>query len=189
VLFSYSPKTFNLDPKVAMTAVSPIVAGTLPFTPVTYSVLPALPAGLNLNTNTGAISGTPDSGTSQVATPYVVTAKNGVLAFNRNDTLTIAISGVVGILGSGHGLGQHVRIAGRNVDFNAPEATRDLRITISDLRGRNLAQRSIAWPSQASVDLTQSGSATAGLLLVRIECLDANGRVLGMIHRRVATLP
>ncbi len=43
--------------------------------PVTYSVLPALPAGLTLNTTTGILSGTPTA--QATSTTYVVTATQG----------------------------------------------------------------------------------------------------------------
>lgn len=190
VLFSYTPKVFNLAPKVAMTSVSPIVAGTLPFTPVTYVISPALPAGLGFNANTGAISGTPDSGTSQAPKKYVVTARNGVTAFNKADTLTITISGyVVGIADPSADPTQHLRFAGRSLAFNAPAETRDLHVTVSDLRGRVLMERAVNWPAQSAIDLAQNNSAATGLLLIRIEYRDAQGRMLGGVNRRLAALP
>lgn len=53
-----------------ITPLSPTVTGTV----ASYSVSPALPAGLSLNTTTGVISGTPT--TVQDATNYTVTATN-----------------------------------------------------------------------------------------------------------------
>ncbi len=57
-------------------------------TAVTYSVLPALPTGLTLNTATGIISGTPTALTASAN--YVVTATN--TGGFTTDTLTIAVN-------------------------------------------------------------------------------------------------
>lgn len=54
----------------AITPISPVVTGTV----VSYSVTPALPAGLTLNTTTGVISGTPTTNQGLVA--HIVTAQN-----------------------------------------------------------------------------------------------------------------
>jgi hypothetical protein len=54
----------------AISADTPTVTGTV----TSYSVSPALPAGLNLNTSTGAISGTPTAGAAQ--TTYTIIAAN-----------------------------------------------------------------------------------------------------------------
>jgi hypothetical protein len=54
----------------AMTSLSPTVTGTV----TGYSVSPALPAGLSLNTTSGAVSGTPTAITAQAT--YTITAKN-----------------------------------------------------------------------------------------------------------------
>ncbi|WGK94383.1 MULTISPECIES: putative Ig domain-containing protein [Flavobacterium] len=57
------------------TAITPIAAPTnVGGTPTSYSVSPALPTGLSLNTATGAITGTPTE--EVIATVYVVTATN-----------------------------------------------------------------------------------------------------------------
>jgi Putative Ig domain len=55
----------------AITPDTPTVTGTVS----SYSVSPALPAGLSLNTTNGAISGTPTAAMAQAA--YTVTATNG----------------------------------------------------------------------------------------------------------------
>jgi hypothetical protein len=54
----------------AMTSLTPTVTGTV----TGYSVSPALPAGLSLNTTSGAVSGTPTAITAQ--TTYTITATN-----------------------------------------------------------------------------------------------------------------
>lgn len=63
-----SPVTATVGSSV--TALSPTVTGTVS----SYSVTPALPAGLSLNTSTGAISGTPTAAAAQ--TTHTVTATN-----------------------------------------------------------------------------------------------------------------
>lgn len=63
-----SPTTANVG--TAMTALTPTVTGTV----TSYSVAPALPAGVALNTGTGVISGTPTAVAAQAA--YTITATN-----------------------------------------------------------------------------------------------------------------
>ncbi len=63
-----SPNTFTQG--VAITNLNPTVTGTV----TSYSVSPALPAGLSLNTSTGVISGTPTIVTATAT--YTVTASN-----------------------------------------------------------------------------------------------------------------
>ena len=53
-----------------ITALKPTVTGTV----TTYSVNPALPGGLSINSSTGVISGTPTAVTAK--TSYTVTASN-----------------------------------------------------------------------------------------------------------------
>ncbi|NGZ44610.1 hypothetical protein EWU23_08985, partial [Cytophagaceae bacterium 50C-KIRBA] len=54
-----------------ITALNPTVTGSVD----SYSILPALPTGLSINTTTGVISGTPTA--TSAATDYTVTATNG----------------------------------------------------------------------------------------------------------------
>jgi hypothetical protein len=63
-----TPQALRL--KSAITALSPTVSGTV----TSYSVAPALPAGLTLDTVTGQISGTPTQ--TSPATNYTITASN-----------------------------------------------------------------------------------------------------------------
>jgi PQQ-like domain/Putative Ig domain len=79
-----SPQTYALDTPII--PLSPSVVGKVS----TYSVLPALPAGLSLNGSTGQISGTPTAATA--ATTYTITAANsaGSAAFG----LSIAVVAV-----------------------------------------------------------------------------------------------
>ena len=76
----------NINARVgtAIGNVNPTVTGT----PTSYSIAPALPAGLSLNTTTGVISGTP-SATAASAT-YTVTATNA--GGSTTATLTIVVN-------------------------------------------------------------------------------------------------
>lgn len=64
--------------EVPITANTPTVTGD---TPMTYSVTPALPNGLNLNATSGAITGTPSATSAKAA--YTVTATNVVGSTTR----------------------------------------------------------------------------------------------------------
>jgi len=80
------PAPPNYTINVAITALNPTVNGSV----TSYTISPALPAGLSLNTTTGVISGTPTS--LQASTNYTVTAANGggmtsaIVAITVNDT-------------------------------------------------------------------------------------------------------
>ena len=68
---TYSPNTFTLTKGTAMTTTTPSNSGG---TVTSYSVSPSLPAGLSLDSSTGAISGTPTAVTSSAT--YTVNATN-----------------------------------------------------------------------------------------------------------------
>jgi hypothetical protein len=68
----------------AITSVNPTVTGT----PTSYSISPALPAGLSLNTTTGVISGTPS--VAAASSTYTVTATNA--GGSTTATLTVAVN-------------------------------------------------------------------------------------------------
>lgn len=79
---SYStPVTYTQN--TAITNNVPTVTGTV----TSYSILPALPAGLSLNTTTGIISGTPTE--ASAATNYVVTASNGAGSTTATINITV----------------------------------------------------------------------------------------------------
>ncbi|MGO8792145.1 MAG: putative Ig domain-containing protein [Terriglobia bacterium] len=82
---SYSSGTAVYTKGTAITANSPSSTGGAA---TSYSVSPALPAGLSLSTNTGVISGTPTAVTATAS--YTVTASNS--AGNTTATLTITVN-------------------------------------------------------------------------------------------------
>ena len=85
---TYSPSSFTLTKDTAMTTVTPTNSGG---TVVSYSVSPSLPAGLTLDTSTGAISGTPTAVTSSAT--YTVTATN--TGGTTTADLTIVVNDIV----------------------------------------------------------------------------------------------
>ena len=84
---SYSPNSFTLTKGTAMTTVTPTVSGG---TITSWSVSPSLPAGLSLDSSTGAISGTPRPFTSSAT--YTVTASNS--GGSTTDDVTIVVNDV-----------------------------------------------------------------------------------------------
>ena len=80
--YAAAAATYTIDEVI--TANAPTVTGSVE----SWSVSPALPAGLTLNTATGEITGTPT--VAQAATPYVVTATNS--AGSTTATITIAVT-------------------------------------------------------------------------------------------------
>ena len=85
----------------------------------TYSVSPALPAGLSLNTSTGVISGTPTTVTP--ATAYVVTATN--VAGNATAGLSITVNtGVISPSGLTYSVNPAVYTAGTPISTNTPSS-------------------------------------------------------------------
>lgn len=81
---SYGSAAFTFTTNVVARALTPSAGGG---TATTWSINPALPAGLTLDAGTGAISGTPT--TASAAASYVVTAQNS--GGNATVTLTIEV--------------------------------------------------------------------------------------------------
>jgi hypothetical protein len=76
--FSSGYTNATLTAGVAYTSATPVVTGGT--TPRSFSVSPALPAGLNLNSSTGVISGTPSSASPSTTYTVTVTDSNGATA-------------------------------------------------------------------------------------------------------------
>ncbi|MCP5500265.1 MAG: putative Ig domain-containing protein [Leptospiraceae bacterium] len=89
---SYSAAPFTFTQGIAISPQNPVVTGTV----TSYSVNPALPSGLSLNTSTGVISGTPSA--TQGASSYTVTATNS--SGSTNTSISITINGVPTLSGS-----------------------------------------------------------------------------------------
>ena len=80
ISYTGTPFTFNKD--VTITPVTPVNSGDS----ATWSVSPSLPFGLNIDSSTGLISGTPTATSSSAS--YVITATNS----GGSDTATISIT-------------------------------------------------------------------------------------------------
>ncbi len=78
------------NPRVAITAFTPVVGGGSAYTALRYAITPALPAGLTFNTTTGAISGSTPTTASALKT-YTVTVTDAS-AFATTATFTLTIS-------------------------------------------------------------------------------------------------
>ena len=85
---TYNPSSFTLTKDVAMITVTPTAGGGAVDT---WSISPALPAGLSLDATTGAISGTPTAVAS--LTNYTITATNA--GGSNSTTLTLQVNDVV----------------------------------------------------------------------------------------------
>ena len=82
--YTTTPVTYCTNIAITPNTVSAITGGGT----ITYSVSPALPAGLSIDNNTGTISGTPTAVTA--AANYTVTATNG--CSNTTKVLNIAVT-------------------------------------------------------------------------------------------------
>ena len=84
---TYTSNSLSLPVNVAASTLTPTVTGTV----TSWSVSPALPTGLTLNTSTGEISGTPTTATASAT--YTITATNG--AGTDTYDITIEVTGPV----------------------------------------------------------------------------------------------
>ncbi|MDA9829639.1 putative Ig domain-containing protein, partial [Candidatus Poseidoniaceae archaeon] len=80
IAYSGSPFTFNQD--VAISSITPSNSGDS----ATWSISPSLPSGLNIDSSTGVISGTPTVTASSAS--YVITATNS----GGSDTATVSMT-------------------------------------------------------------------------------------------------
>jgi hypothetical protein len=119
---SYSTHSAVYPIGVPITANTPSVTGT---SPITYSVTPTLPTGLNLDISTGVISGTPTA--AQSATNYIVTAANTY--GNTSVTLNITVLMAPSSLSYSQNTAQYV--VGMPISSNMPTFTGSLPLTYS----------------------------------------------------------
>jgi|GEM_PF-2183787 len=97
VSVSYNAVPANYLPNVAIAALTPVVSGS----GARFTVSPALPAGLAIDSLTGVISGTPTAGAA--STTYTVTATNGAWTASAPVTFSVASGdGAYATAWSGH---------------------------------------------------------------------------------------
>lgn len=93
---AYPQTTIDATVGTAIATDTPTVTGTI----TAFSVNPTLPAGLTLDSGTGAVSGTPTTGSPQ--TTYTVTASNVTGSTTAQLTITVTQTSAV-LLELGHG--------------------------------------------------------------------------------------
>ena len=171
--------TYSVNPAVytAGTAISTNTPRSSGGAVATYSVSPALPAGLSLNTSTGVISGMPTTVTP--ATAYVVTATN--VAGSTTAGLSITVNtGVISPSGLTYSVNPAVYTAGTAISTNTPGssggavATYSVSPALPAGLSHNTATGGISGTPTAVIPATAyvvtatnvAGSTTAGLSIV-----------------------
>ena len=114
--------TYSVNPAIYTvgTAIASDTPGSSGGAVTAYSVSPALPAGLSLNTSTGAISGVPT--TVIPATAYVVTATNSAGSATAGLSLTVT-TGVISPSGLSYSVNPAVYTAGTAIATNTPTSS------------------------------------------------------------------
>ncbi|MCB1157301.1 MAG: putative Ig domain-containing protein [Leptospiraceae bacterium] len=85
IAFAYNLSSYSFYMNYSVGTITPSVSsGSVS----SYSVSPSLPAGLNLDTNTGAISGTPTS--AQTASVYTITGSNSDTSYYFSLSITVS---------------------------------------------------------------------------------------------------
>jgi Putative Ig domain len=89
---TYPQATITATVGQAITVLTPTVTGTVS----SFSISPALPAGLSLNTSTGTISGTPTAAAAQAT--YTVTATTSSGAVTASVQITVSSAAATGLV-------------------------------------------------------------------------------------------
>ena len=146
----------------AIVANSPTNSGG---TPSAYAISPPLPVGLNFNTNTGQISGTPSA--LALAAPYIVTATN--VGGSATTTVTLAVNYV--------GIGAITNVTGSSVqlNWNLPSAANPAAASFSiydTTSGTPQFIESVAAPADS---VTLSGLVSGTNYQYRVRMVDTTG--------------
>ena len=137
---TYSPNSFTLTKGTAMTTVTPTANGG---TITTWSVSPSLPAGLSLDSSTGAISGTPTAVTSSAT--YTVTASN--TGGSTTDDVTIVVNDIAPAIG-----------------YSQTSLTLTKDTAMSDLSPTSTGGAVVSWSVSPSLPAGLSISSTTGII-------------------------
>lgn len=152
---------------------------------VTYSVSPALPSGISINSSTGTISGTPSA--SSAATNYTITATNAALG-TATQTLSLTVDAalscieggacVLGEAGPGGGTIFYVSVAGFDCgpEFNSTGSPTGGKCHYLEMRKDDLGQKAIAsssgdyWPADVSNEIGSGYKNTVDQIYVLSNC-------------------
>ena len=137
---TYSPDSFTLTKGTAMTTVTPTANGG---TITTWSVSPSLPAGLSLDSSTGAISGTPTAVTTSAT--YTVTASN--TGGSTTDDVTIVVNDIAPTIG-----------------YSQTSLTLTKDTAMSDLSPTSTGGTVVSWSVSPSLPAGLSISSTTGII-------------------------
>lgn len=170
-------------------AISPNLAYVQGASPIVFSVSPALPAGLILNTSTGTISGTPTVATPQ--TNYVVTASN----WAGSITVTLGImTAVVGVFHQPDSRTFTLRISGSSaMVFSLPGNSQVGRLEVLDMKGLKVwesnpglgnGENTVVWDGKP-----KGQAISRGLYFARITLMDAKQNPARTIVQRVVYSP
>jgi hypothetical protein len=181
---NYTVTTANYTLNTAITTNTATVTGAVD----SFTVVPALPAGLVLNKTTGAITGTPTAAAPQRI--YTVVARNEAGTSTR--ALTITVTDPTSIRPGGFVM----RVSGSSRPYTfaiAPAAvttTEALTMSISGLDGRTIWIRTVN-PARDGVrevswngHLTNGGQAPAGMYTVRVTAV-SGGKTQSFIENTV----
>ncbi len=169
----------------AITNNSPTVTGTV----TSYSVSPALPAGLSLNTSTGVISGVPTTATASAN--YVVTATNS--GGSTTFTINITVSATTAIGAARTSDRFLFTLSGMSaLSFPLPAGVETANLSIIDMRGRAVwkqtvrfrnGQRSLSWNGGSA------GAMRAGVYLVRLSIPASAKNAGAVLEKRAVYTP
>jgi hypothetical protein len=185
LFYSVNPATYNQNQAIAPN--TPSVTGTI----TRWSVSPALPTGLVLDTLTGIISGTPTTSTTSYA-DFTVTASNA--AGSTTAILTMWVISTTAIAREPESFA--IRMSGASpVSFNIPEGASQVNVSILDMWGRTVWSRNfetakmggvrqISWNGIAS----NGQKASAGVYMVRVNILGVN-RSSSVIEHKINYTP
>ena len=187
--FYYSANPTAYLPNQAIPPNNPTVSGFV----ARYSVSPALPTGLILDTNSGAVTGIPTVPNGGYVT-YTVTATN--VAGSTTVDLLIWIQGVVGISQSSSNSFKFRISGGSPVSFQIPQGAKQVQLAILDVWGRSVWSRNVESAEMNGMrelswdGMTATGRhAAAGLYLVHMKVTGANAGSSGVVERKITYTP
>jgi len=168
----------------------PTVTGTAT---ITYSVSPALPAGLNLSTTTGVISGTPT--TTTAAANYVVTATN--TAGSASVTLLLAVIPPVSISQETSSASFSIdvpHLSLLNFSMPAKNSIQAGRLEIVNTRGAKVGEWNLTVDQNTHGMISNTSTNNMihfqpGIYFTKLTLLDSKQNSISVESRRIVYLP